>query len=133
MATKIITAWIDGAIQNIEVEDVASAANEIGIEERLSILERNQSPEIVSSITLLAANWVGDASPYTQIVNVNGVTPYSKIDIQPSIEQLAIFHEKEITLVAENEDGVVTISCVGQKPMNDYTIQVTMTEVIVNE
>ena len=133
MATKIITAWIDGAIQDIEVEDIASAVNEIGIEERLSILERNQSPEIVSNITLLAANWVGDASPYTQIVNINGVTPYSKIDIQPSIEQLAIFHEKEITLVAENENGIVTISCVGQKPMNDYTIQVTMTEVIVNE
>ena len=133
MATKIITAWIDGAIQDIEVEDIASAANEIGIEERLSILERNQSTEIVSSVTLLAANWVGDASPYTQIVNINGVTPYSKIDIQPSIEQLAIFHEKEITLVAENEDGVVTISCVGQKPIHDYTIQVTMTEVIVNE
>ena len=133
MATKIITAWIDGAIQDIEVEDIASAANELGIEERLFILEKNQSPKVISSVTLLSANWVGSASPYTQVVNIDGVTPYSKIDIQPSTEQLAIFHEKEITLVAENEDGVVTISCIGQKPMNDYTIQVTMTEVIVNE
>ena len=133
MATKIIKAWIDGAIQDIEVEDIASAANELGIEERLFILEKNQSPKVISSVTLLGANWVGSASPYTQVVNINGVTPYSKIDIQPSTEQLAIFHEKEITLVAENENGIVTISCVGQKPMNDYTIQVTMTEVIVNE
>ena len=133
MATKTIKAWIDGAIQDIEVEDIASAANELGIEERLFILEKNQSPKVISSVTLLSANWVGSASPYTQVVNIDGVTPYSKIDIQPSTEQLAIFHEKEITLVAENEDGVVTISCIGQKPMNDYTIQVTMTEVIVNE
>lgn len=39
MATKTIKAWIDGAIQNIEVEDVISPAQPISVEERLDTLE----------------------------------------------------------------------------------------------
>ena len=41
------------------------------------------------------------------------------------------FYEKDITFVTENEGGVVTVYVIGQKPTNDYTIQVTITEVDV--
>ena len=47
----------------------------------------------------------------------------------PSVEQLVIFYEKDLTFVTENEGGVVTVYAIGQKPTNDYTIQVTITEV----
>ena len=47
------------------------------------------------------------------------------------MEQLAIFHNKDLSFVAENEDGVVTVYAIGQKPENDYTMQVTVKEVIV--
>ena len=70
---------------------------------------------------------------YGQTVNVNNavVTPYSKVDLQITSEQVVVFHEKDLAFVAENDDGVVTIYCVGSIPQNDYTIQAIVTEVVV--
>jgi hypothetical protein len=86
----------------------------------------------VSSVTILANSWVGAASPYSQVVTIPGTTEYSKVDLNPSVEQLAIFHEKDLAFVTENEDGVITVYCIGQKPTTDYTMQVTITEVAAN-
>jgi hypothetical protein len=60
------------------------------------------------------------------------ITPNSKVDLQPNTSQLTLFHEKDLAFVAENEDGIVTVFCVGQKPRNDYEIQATITEVVAN-
>lgn len=83
----------------------------------------------VSEVELLSVNWVGEISPYRQVVNIEGTTPYSQVDLTPSIEQLVVFHEKDLGFVTENEDGVITVYAIGQKPENDYIIQVTVTEV----
>ena len=83
----------------------------------------------IGEVTLLTNEWVGSASPYSQVVNIDGVTENSQVDLTPSVEQLAIFHEKDLGFVTENEGGVVTVYAIGQKPLNDYTIQVTITEV----
>lgn len=85
----------------------------------------------IAEVELLAVNWEGETSPYSQVVNIEGVTEYSQVDLTPSIEQLVIFYEKDLGFVTENEDGVVTVYAIGQKPENDYTIQVTITEVEV--
>lgn len=85
----------------------------------------------IGSVSILADKWVGNASPYSQVVEIDGVTENSQVDLTPSVEQLAIFHEKDLAFVTENEGGVVTVYAVGQKPENDYTIQVTITEVAV--
>lgn len=85
----------------------------------------------IANIDLLAANWVGNTSPYSQIVEIDGVTENSQVDLTPSIEQLVIFYEKDLGFVTENEDGVVTVYAIGQKPENDYAMQVTITEVDV--
>lgn len=85
----------------------------------------------IGEVDLPAAGWTGAASPYSQVVTIPGVTVNTQVDLTPSVEQLAIFHEKDIAFVAENENGIVTVYVVGQKPVNDYTIQVTMTEVEV--
>lgn len=85
----------------------------------------------VTDIDLIAANWVGDKSPYSQIVEIEGITEYSQVDLTPNIAQLVVFYEKDLGFVTENEDGVVTVYAIGQKPENDYTIQVTITEVSV--
>ena len=85
----------------------------------------------VNTVTLRASEWIGDASPYSQVVAVPGVTSHTKIDLQPSVEQLETFHEKDLAFTTENNGGVVTVYAVGDKPRNDYTIQITMTEVEV--
>lgn len=88
-----------------------------------------------SYITLYADKWIqADDKRYYQKVSVTNatITPNSKVDLQPSSEQLTVFHEKDLAFVAENEDGVVSVFCVGQTPTNDYTIQATVMEVATN-
>ena len=91
----------------------------------------SKSAARIANIDLMAANWIGDSSPYSQVVAIDGVTEYSQVDLTPSIEQLVVFYEKDLGFVTENDDGVVTVYAIGQKPENDYTIQVTITEVDV--
>ncbi len=85
----------------------------------------------VAEVTLSAAKWTGTESPYSQVVRITGVTSYSQVDLKPSVEQMAIFHEKDLAFVTENDEGVVTVYAIGQKPTNDYTMQVSITEVSV--
>lgn len=83
----------------------------------------------------LSTNWIKDAdNRYYQVVTVQNaiVTPNSKVDLQISPEDLTIFHEKELAFVAENDDGVVRVYCVGQVPQNEYDLQCTLTEVVNN-
>lgn len=98
-------------------------------EKILEMLTENRSK--ISTVTLLADKWLGTKSPYSQVVTIEGVTENTQVDLTPDVEQLVIFHEKDLAFVTENEGGVVTVFAVGQKPTNDYTIQVTMTEVAV--
>ena len=86
------------------------------------------------TISLLASAWAKESdNQFSQVVSVANITPYSKIDLQPTAEQLKIFHEKDIAFVTENDEGVVTIYCIGQKPANDYVMQATITEVETDE
>lgn len=91
----------------------------------------NKTNARIADVDLLAENWFGEASPYSQVVDIDGITENSQVDLTPSIEQLVIFHEKDLGFVTENDNGVVTVYAIGQKPENDYTIQVTITEVDV--
>ena len=84
----------------------------------------------LTEVTILASAWSGTESPWAQVVSVAGATKNSLVDLQPSVEQLTIFHEKDLAFVTENDDGVITVYAVGDKPMADYTIQATITEVV---
>ena len=98
---------------NVESGGVAAAAARIG------------------EVTIFANKWVGEESPYSQVVAIGGVTENSQVDLTPSVEQLSIFYHKDLAFVTENDGGVVTVYAIGEKPENDYTIQVTITEVEV--
>ena len=83
----------------------------------------------LADITLRASAWAGSNSLYSQVVSIPGITEYSKVDLLPSVEQLAIFFNKNVAFVTENEDGVVTVYAIGDKPTLDYTMQAQITEV----
>lgn len=82
-----------------------------------------------SSVTLLASEWKGDGDAYSQVVEVPGVTAHTKVDLQPTSDQLAEFHYKVLTFVAENDGGKVTVYAIGDKPADNHTLQITKTEV----
>lgn len=83
----------------------------------------------IAYVELLSSEWQGEKSPYSQIVDIDGVTKNTQVDLTPSVEQLAVFYNKDLGFVTENRNGVVTVYAIGQKPENDYVIQVTLTEV----
>lgn len=111
---------------------LAGVENELSIAEMLDIFAAvKEEIPIISEVELLAANWTGSENLYSQVVSIEGVTENSQVDLTPSVEQLVVFYEKDLTFVTENEDGVVTVYAIGQRPENDYVIQVTITEVRV--
>lgn len=82
-----------------------------------------------TSVTLSASAWKGGEDAYSQVVALAGVTANTKVDLQPTAEQLQEFHYKVLGFVSENVGGVVTVYSIGDKPTRDHTIQVTLTEV----
>lgn len=97
----------------------------------LSMLKDEIKVAKIGEVTLLASAWEGEDNLYSQIVNIEGVTENSQVDLTPDMQQLAVFYNKDISFVTENDGGVVTVYAIGQKPLLDYTIQVTITEVYV--
>ena len=87
----------------------------------------------ISSVSLPASKWTGSGSLYSQVVTIPGITENSQVNLAPSVEQMAVFYEKDLTFVTENDGGVVTVYVIGQKPQNDYTIQADIVEVITHE
>lgn len=89
------------------------------------------APAKLANVTLRASAWSGSDGLYSQVVTIDGTTAYSKVDLLPSVEQLAIFYNKDVTFMTENDDGVITVYAIGERPANDYTLQVSITEVVV--
>lgn len=85
----------------------------------------------LTEITLPASAWKGALSPYSQVVNVDGVSINSMVDLQPTIDQIEEFRDNNLAFLAENDEGVITVYAIGNKPVNDYTIQATVMEVVV--
>lgn len=83
----------------------------------------------LTTITILASAWEGDSNPYSQVVECSGVNVNSKLDLQPTPTQIVELQDAEISLMATNSNGVVTVYAIGNKPTSDMTMQVIITEV----
>ena len=119
--------WLE-SLKAVTDEQIAKAVNDY--------LEAHPvtsgSTATIGEVELLAVKWAKvSENLYSQVVPIEGTTENSQVDLTPSVEQLVVFYEKDLTFVTENEGGVVTVYAIGQKPINDYTIQVTITEVEV--
>ena len=93
------------------------------------LLEKMFPAARITSVSLPASKWAGSGNLYSQVVSIAGVTANSQVNLTPSVEQLSVFYEKDLTFITENDGGVVTVYVIGQKPQNDYTIQADVVEV----
>lgn len=89
------------------------------------------SPVPVHNVILLASAWTGGNNLYSQVVVIPGITENSQVNLTPSVEQMTVFYEKDLSFVTENDGGVVTVYAIGQKPKNDYIIPANIVEVTV--
>ena len=118
------------AVENANL--AAQNANEAADKAKEYIDSTTSASARLTSIVLPASAWKTEAENlYSQVVSVAGATTYSKVDLLPSVEQLAIFHNKDVAFVTENDNGVVTVYAIGDKPLLDYTMQAQITEVTV--
>lgn len=130
--------WNSGIFKGISVSEGIDNGEAIAVEYsdileqwRNKLMGNLQAASTVGWVTLPAAAWEGSDNLYSQIVSIDGVTENSRVNLTPSVEQLAIFYNKDITFVTENDGGVVTVYVIGQKPQNDYIIQADIVEVSV--
>lgn len=84
------------------------------------------------SVTLSAAAWTGSNNRYSQVVSVPSATAKSQVNLIPSLEQVEIFYEKNITFITENDGTKITVYVIGQKPENNYTMSADIVEVSTN-
>lgn len=85
----------------------------------------------LTTVSIPASGWIGSSSPYNQVISVNGVNANSKLDLQPTSEQISSLQDSEISLMASNNNGVVTVYAFGGKPTVDYNMQILITDVEV--
>ena len=95
-----------------------------------------------ASVTIYPDKWEqakdenGDVieNRYYQYVTVDNavITPNSKVDLQPTPEDLVIFQEKDVTFTAINAGGQVRVCVIGQRTTKEYTFRATVTEVVDN-
>lgn len=126
-------------------DDIESFEIDKKIENVLSNMSNTLAMPVRAYVNIMGGNnnWVEEdvvdskgnviGSRYGQTVNVNNatITRNSKVDLQITSEQMFVFHEKDLAFVAENDNGVITIYCIGSVPQNDYTIQAVVTEVVL--
>jgi len=67
-------------------------------------------------------------SYYGQTVALEGITNYSRLDLQPSADMIAEFQDLSLVFVTENKNGVITVCSVGDMPLKSYTMQATIVE-----
>ena len=84
-----------------------------------------------SSVTVTADAWVGESSPYSQVVTINGADENSAIDIKLTPEQVDELSSSRTAFMAINNDGIITVYAIGNKPTLDYTMCVEITHTII--
>ena len=82
-------------------------------------------------ITIRANAWTGSDNMFYQTVTCEGVDVNSKVDLQLTPEQFETLCDEEVSLMASNNNGIVTIYSFYGKPKNDMTIQAIITNVEV--
>ena len=91
----------------------------------------NVSAPKLTTVTMQANAWGGSTNPYSQNVACSGVNANSKLDLQPTPNQIVGLQNAEISLMLTNNNGNVTAWAIGGKPTSDYTMDVLITEVDV--
>ena len=93
-------------------------------------LLENKADAINKATITLSTDWIGDASPYTQVVIISGITANSKVDLQPdatAIQQM--IDDGTVAMYVVNDNGILTTYAIGEKPTIELTIQASITEV----
>lgn len=128
MAGYTNPGWNNDAPPALNAENLNALCNEV--EELSGAVPDKQEQIDKLTLTLTAAGWTGNASPYTQGVTITGGTATSQADIQAdatAIQQM--LDDGTNAIYIANNNGTFTAYAVGEKPTADMIVQVTVYEV----
>lgn len=131
-----LVKYINKAVVAYMAENPIGYATKDDVKNAVDNIEHPASGSRVRNgyLTVYADAWQGgDGEQWWQVVEVDGVTENDQVDLKFDDTQYAIFSEKKLWFYTENRNGVVTVKLQGQKPLNDYTFQITLTEVLFDE
>ncbi|MBQ5851659.1 MAG: hypothetical protein IIW54_12745, partial [Lachnospiraceae bacterium] len=104
----------DSILVDVEYVNSENLATKEYVTEKILELANKVAPS-PASITLYADRWYYNEADNVwsqEVVVANAeITEYSKIDLQLDAEQMKVFQEKNLALVAENDSGTVTVYC----------------------
>ena len=136
-AQKATNDSADQNISNTYIKGLSVSAQEITYTKgdgttgtvSLSALIQGLLPK-VTTVSLPAASWLGESSPYYQDITSSYVTESSKVDIQPSAEQLVEWQNNGLAFNTLSSNGLFRVYVSDFKPTTDMLIQVTIQEVL---
>lgn len=109
-------------------ENAEAVATNAYVDEKIASIQ-DYLPKI-TTITISAADWVGDNSPYSQDIVLNCTTENSMVNLQPTPEQLAIWQDEGFAFTTYSNNGSVSVYVTGGKPTEDYTVQAIVQKVL---
>lgn len=129
----VLTAYCLGGHPTVEmslqctVESVADSDLYDLLTNVQTTLSGKQNRIWTATITL-PPRWEG-SDPYTQTVNLTGVTANSMVDLMPSLEvQSRLFGDGVTAMYIDNTNGVLTATAIGGQPSTSLSIPVLITE-----
>lgn len=130
VTTQKIKKWTQEKLDNVAM-GLEIIGDKLYLKNNNGIIEDSMVPLLtrITTINLLAVNWEGETTPYSQVVEISSVTPTTKIDLQPTVEQIVYLQDQGIALMVENDDCVTTVYSFGEKPLDDMSIQAQLMEV----
>lgn len=82
----------------------------------------------IVDITIPKNGWKGAISPYTQAIQVEGVSVSSVVDLSGDSTALETLTKSRCMVYLENEEGTITAVAVGGKPKDDLVLQAMIQE-----
>ena len=111
MATKIIKAWINGVVQEIEVEDIVSPELEPSVEDRVENLEEKHNV-VITDGNLLVGNGtteLEELTPEQVLSHINGAS----VTTMTTAEYEAITEDEvnanTLYMLTDSEEELITI------------------------
>lgn len=112
-------------IDNVPVDESSNPVSSGGVFAALS----GKQEAIRAAELHLSDAWSG-SGPFTQEVTLAGITPRSKVDIQPDADLFSLLFADGVTaLWVQNDNGTLTAYALGAALSEEITVQCTVTEV----